>query len=269
VTSLELYLFSTDPATVSRSSAAGVDGFIVDWESRGKEGRQSGADTEINFDTPGDLRRVRSSTACRLLCRVNQPGPWMPGEIEEAIAGGADEVLLPMVRSPGEVHDAIRFARGRCGVGILVETVDAVHCASELARLPISRVYVGLNDLSIERRSASIFEALIDGLVDRVRPFFEVPFGLAGLTLPDRGQPIPCRLLIGEMARLSCGFSFLRRSWRRDMAGRDPAIEVPRLKAAVETARGRSPEAIARDRAELVGAVAAAVRGSAAARNQG
>jgi hypothetical protein len=262
----ELYLFSTEPATVSRSGAAGVDGFIVDWENRGKEGRQSGADTEINYDTPEDLRRVRASTDCRLLCRVNQPGPWTPGEIEEAIAGGADEVLLPMVRRPGEALDAIRIAGGRCGVGILVETVDAVDCASELGRLPISRVYVGLNDLAIERRTTSIFDALTDGLVDRVRPFFKAPFGLAGLTLPDRGQPIPCRLLIGEMARLSCGFSFLRRSWRRDLAGRDPDIEVPRLKTAVETARGRSSEAVARDRAELVEAVAAAVKASAVVR---
>lgn len=260
----ELFLFSTDPGTVSRAAEAGVDGFIVDWESKGKEMRQSGADTEINHDTPEDLRRVRASTASRVLCRVNQPGPWTPGEIDEAVAGGADEVLLPMVRSPGEVLDAIGIARGRCRVGILIETVDAVHCAAELACLPTSRVYVGLNDLSIERRTPSIFEALTDGLVDGVRPFFGVPFGLAGLTLPDRGRPIPCRLLIGEMARLSCGFSFLRRSWRQDIAGRDPRVEVPRLKAAVETARGRSAEATARDRAELIAAVAAAVRGAAA-----
>ena len=188
---------------------------------------------------------------------MNQPGPWTPGEIDEAVAGGADEVLLPMVRSPGEVLDAIGIARGRCGVGILIETVDAVHCAAELACLPISRVYVGLNDLSIERRSRSIFEPLTDGLVDGIRPLFTVPFGLGGLTLPECGRPIPCRLLIGEMARLACGFSFLRRSWRRDMAGRDPRAEVPRLKAAVERAGRRSAEETARDRAELVEAVAA------------
>jgi hypothetical protein len=259
----ELFLFSTDPGTVSRSGAAGVDGFIVDWESRGKEKRQSGADTEINHDTPEDLRRVRAATASRLLCRVNQSGPWTPGEIEEAVADGADEILLPMVRTPGEVLDAIRFARGRCEVGILIETVAAVHCAAELAGLPISRVYVGLNDLSIERKTPSIFEALTDSLVEDLRSHFGVPFGLAGLTLPECGRPIPCRLLIGEMARLSCGFSFLRRSWRHDMAGRDPAVEVPRLKAAVEAARARSAEEVARDRAELVEAVAAAVRGAA------
>ncbi|MFI5180948.1 MAG: hypothetical protein ACHQPI_06130 [Thermoanaerobaculia bacterium] len=259
MTTFQLLLFSTDPEAVSRHTEAGVDGFIVDWESKGKDVRQAGADTEINHDTPEDLERVRGATNARILCRLNQPGPWTPGEIEEAVAGGADELLIPMVRSPREVLEAIRLAAGRCRVGILVETLEAVRCAAELARLPISRAYVGLNDLSIERKSRSIFEPLTDGLVDGIRPFFAVPFGLAGLTIPDYGRPIPCRLLIGEMARLSCSFSFLRRSWRRDTAGRDPRVEVPRLRAAIEKAGRRNAAEIARDRAELIAALAVVV----------
>ena len=262
MTAFELLLFSTDPGTVSRHTEAGVDGFIVDWERIGKETRQAGADTEINADTLEDLRRVRAATNARLICRLNQFGPWTRGEIEEAVAAGADELLIPMVRSPVEVQEAIRLAAGRCGVGILVETLDGVCHAAELARLPISRAYVGLNDLSIERRSRSIFAALTDGLVDGIRPLFTVPFGLAGLTVPEGGRPIPCRLLIGEMARLSCSFSFLRRSFRRDMAGRDPGAELPRLRSAIERARRRSAEEIARDRAELVETVAAAAGGA-------
>jgi hypothetical protein len=261
VRAFELFLFSTDRATVSRCTEAGVDGFIVDWESKGKEARQAGADTEINRDTPEDLRRVRAATGARLLCRLNQAGPWTRGEIEEAVAGGADEILLPMVRRPDEVREAISIAGDRCGVGILIETVDAVRCARELAALPLTRVYVGLNDLSIERKSRSIFEPLTDGLADGIRPLFTVPFGLAGLTLPECGRPVPCRLLIGEMARLACGFSFLRRSWRRDMLGRDPRVEVPRLRAAIDRAGQRSAEEIARDRAELIEALVVAAAG--------
>jgi hypothetical protein len=258
VTPFELLLFSTDPYTVSRHAAAGVDGFLVDWERLGKEARQAGADTEINEGTPADLRRVRAATNARVVCRVNQPGPWTGAEVEDAVAGGADEILVPMVRSPEEVRDVIALAAGRCRVGILVETVDAARCAEELARLPISRAYVGLNDLSIERGSRSIFEALADGLVDGIRPHFTVPFGLAGLTLPESGRPIPCRLLIGEMARLRCGFSFLRRSWRRDTADVDPRAAVARVGAAREGAWSRSAAEVARDRAELVESIAIA-----------
>jgi hypothetical protein len=257
LTSFDLFLFSTDPATVVRHAAAGVDGFIVDWERIGKDARQAGADTEINPDTAEDLRRVRAATRARVLCRLNAFGPWTPSEMEDAVSGGADEVLLPMVRDPSEVAQAIGLAQGRCGVGILIETVDAVRAARDLARLPLGRVYVGLNDLAIERKSRSIFEPLVDGVVDGIRPFFEVPFGLAGLTVPEGGEPIPCRLLVGAMARLGCSFSFLRRSWRRDTAGRDPTPAVARVRAALSSARRRDGGEVARDQADLAAAIRA------------
>jgi len=127
----------------------------------------------------------------------------------------------------------------------------------ELARLPVSRVYVGLNDLAIERKTPNIFTAVADGTVERIRRAFPVPFGFGGLTLPDRGHPIPCRLLIGEMARLPCDFSFLRRSFHRDIQGRVLAVEIPRLLEALQQARLRSPETVARDQSDLKQAIAA------------
>ena len=67
-------------------------------------------------------------------------------ELERAIAAGADEVLVPMARSPHELERVIDAAHGRCGVGALIETVDAVQKVQEFASLPLSRLYVGLND---------------------------------------------------------------------------------------------------------------------------
>lgn len=252
-----LLLFSTGTSFVRQAVAAGVDGIIVDWESRGKEERQRHADTEINRDTPEDLRRVRGCTGAPVICRINGCGPTTEAEIEQAIDGGADEILLPMVRTVEEVEGVIRRVHGRCAVGILIETVEATARAEELSRLPLSRVYVGLNDLAIERKSPNIFSAVADGTVERLRTFFRVPFGFGGLTLPDRGHPVPCRLLIGEMARLDCRFSFLRRSFRRDVEGRELAIEIPRIREALETARRRTPGAAAGDRRDLVEAILA------------
>ncbi len=253
----ELLLFSVDPALVRRAVAGGVSGIVVDWEWRGKDLRQANAGTEINAHTADDLRAVRAATSALVVCRINAFGPHTADEVERAIEAGADEVLLPMVRSPVEVGEVLRLARGRCGVGILIETLDAARSAPELARLPVSRVYVGLNDLAIERRTPTIFTALADGTVERVRRAFDVPFGVAGLTLPEAGYPLPCRLLIGELMRLGCGFSFLRRSFHRDTAALDVAVEVPRLRGALAQARSRSARQIERDRDELVGRVRA------------
>ena len=235
--------------------AAGVDGIVIDWERAGKRARQLAADTEINLDTVDDLRRMRTATRSRIVCRINPLGDRTPHEVDAAIDAGADELLVPMVRSAEDVRMAFEVAAGRIDVGIMVETVDAVGSARELARHPVSRVFVGLNDLAIERGSASIFTALTDGTVDQVREAFEVPFGVAALTVPEGGEPLPCRLLIGELARLRCEFSILRRSFRRDIVGRRLDVELPRIRAALADAAVRSEHDVRSGRAELLQAV--------------
>jgi len=137
-------------------------------------------------------------------------------------------------------------------LGIFVETSDALAIAGDLGRLPISRVYVGLNDLSIDRRTKSIFTALADGTIDRIRQHFAMPFGLGGATLPERGHPVPNRLLTGEIARLDCSYTFLRRSFLADTGGRNFTEHVPRSLDAFEYARRRTPAEVARDRAAFL-----------------
>jgi citrate lyase beta subunit len=255
---MDLFVFTVEPARAYDVVAAGAAGIVVDWERRGKARRQDGADTQINDDTAEDLARVRAATAGRVLCRVNGAGPWTAEEVDLAVALGADEVLLPMVRSADDVDLALDAAAGRCGVGILVETQDAVDRVTELTRRPLSRVYVGLNDLRIDRGAQSLFAPLLDGTVDSVRRAVTVPFGVAGLTRPDAGFPVPSRLLAAELVRLDAQFTFLRRSFHADTAGRDLSVEVPRILAGCAGARRRTPEQVLADRAELVTALAPA-----------
>lgn len=261
MTPFQLFLFASDPATVTAASAAGVDGFVVDWESRGKAGRQAGADTQIGTDGLEDLVRVRAATPASVICRVNRIGRWSRREVDAAIASGADELLLPMARGPADVERTLELVDGRCGLGILVETEGAVATARDLAVLPLSRVFVGLNDLSIQRGSDSIFDAVADGTVDSIREAFDLPFGFAGLTLPDRGHPIPCRLLIAEMARLNCSFGFLRRSYRRDVP--DPAGHARallRIREALSSAAAAGQAELERQHELLLNAIRAAPR---------
>ena len=238
--------------------AAGATGVVVDWERRGKRARQAGAATQINADTPEDLAAVRGAQSGVVLCRVNRWSPWTPAEIELAIARGADEVLLPMVRRPEEADAALEVVDGRCGLGILVETMDAVRRVDDLAARPLSRMYMGLNDLRIDRGGGPLFLALVDGTVDRVALAAAgagIPFGVAGLTRPEAGRPVPCRLLLGALARVGASFTFLRRSFWADTAGRDLTVEVPRILAAADQARRRTPAQSAADHALLAAAV--------------
>ena len=252
-------MFTTDPRFASRVVDAGAAGIVVDWERRGKRRRQAGADTQINADTPSDLTAVRAAVPrARVLCRVNGWGPWSAAEIDLAVDLGADEVLLPMVRRPGDVDAAVDAVGGRCGLGILVETADAVRAVDDLVRRPVSRLYVGLNDLRIDLGGRSLFTPLVDGTVDRVAGVASdagVPMGVAGLTVPEGGNPVPCHLLGGALARIDASFTFLRRSFHADVAGRDVAVEVPRILDAVAVARRRTAERVASDHADLAALV--------------
>lgn len=251
----ELLLFTTDVRLVTAAVEAGVDGIVIDWERRGKRERQAYADTQINQDTPADLTRVRRATRAPILCRINGVGDTTPGEIDAAVGEGADEILVPMVRTVAEMETVFALVKGRCRVGMLIETVDAAAAASSFARLPLSRVYVGLNDLGIERGTQNIFTALADGTVDAVRASVRAPFGFGGLTVPDGGHPVPCRLLMGEMARLGASFSFLRRSFLRDARGQSMSIMIARMRLALAEAYGRAPADVAADRQALFEAV--------------
>src|SRR4249919_1035095 len=148
---LQLFLFTPDPCLGSEAVRSGVDGIVIDWERLGKEARQEAADTEINLDTLEDLRRMRATVGAPILCRVNPVSDASGSEIEAAADAGADEVLVPMIRSRDEVELALELASGRVGVGVLIETRDAVEVAGEIGGMSLSRVYLGLNDLAIER----------------------------------------------------------------------------------------------------------------------
>jgi hypothetical protein len=236
---VDLYLFTTDVDYARQALAAGIDGLVVDWEHLGKQQRQSGADTEVNHDTVEDLVRLRRAIDAPVLVRIHAAGEASVREVDEAIGGGATEILLPMVRSVDDVTRILDLIGGRCGLGILIETADAVRIAADLCALPLARVYVGLNDLSIDRGIANIFTSLADGTVERVRRACARPFGFGGLTHPEAGAPIPCWLLVNEMVRLDCAFSFVRRSFRRDAERYGVAEVVRALREEIASTRER------------------------------
>ncbi len=254
----ELLLFTTNPAFARECLAAGIDAPMVDWETKGKHERQFRRDTEINSDGPADIQRLRNVPSARVACRINAFGPWTPDEVEIAVASGATDLFLPMVSRVAEVDRFLGMIGGRARAGILIETLPACLQAPALARFQLDAVYLGLNDLAIDRGSSSIFAPLCDGLALQVRQHFaQTRFGVGGLTLVDRGHPIPCRLLMAELQRLHCDFTFLRRSFKRDIAGRDIPQEIRRIRQCWTQLVARRPLDVERDHREFCACVAA------------
>lgn len=220
---LELLLFTHDVEYAAAAMDAGMGAIVIDWEWSDKTGRQAGWNTEVNHGTDDDLEAMRSRLRGHIVCRVNNTPQARKIEARRAVDLGADEIWLPMVRAVSEVEECLAAVDGNAAVGVLVETGQALNLGRELSRLPLARVYMGLNDLHIDTGSDNLFSALGDGTVEEFRSAFSGKFGVAGVTRPGCGRPLPARLLLAEMARLSCDFAVARRSFRADV----PALELP------------------------------------------
>jgi hypothetical protein len=251
--SFEYAVFEHDPVAVRQNLAAGLRTFIIDGEWRGKHARQAGWDTQIAPVPLAEIAPVAALPGARLWCRINAAGPWTEEEVDVAVAGGARRIFLPMVRNAYDVEALIRSIAGRAEAAILVETPEALMALHEIATLPLAAVYVGLNDLAIGRGSQSIFDAVADGTVERIRDAMpHVDFGFAGVTVVDGGDPVPCQLLLAEMERLGAGFGFLRRSYHRDICGHSISVEIARLDAHWALLGRRSAAERAADRNALL-----------------
>lgn len=246
------YLLFTHDADYARAAAtAGMAAIIVDWEWRGKPGRQAGHDTEINRGGVDDLIAIRAAVDCGVICRVNNHPACLHEDVSLAVQHGADEILLPMFRRIEEVEALLDVLDGRARLGVLVETVDAMQLGRDLEHLPISRVYVGLHDYRIDTGNHDLFLPLVDGTLDRFRETYRGAFGFAGITRPDGGQPIPQTLLLAAMLRLDCSFGVARRGFRASVPAQTMQQALSELDATIDSLGTRSPEEIAIDHEAL------------------
>ncbi|NNF76221.1 MAG: hypothetical protein HKN00_13635 [Flavobacteriaceae bacterium] len=213
----ELFAFYSDQKRLIDLIDADVDGIIIDWESYGKHNRQELFDTQVNEHGLQDLKTVSLHGPKQIICRVNGPDYLNLQEIDLAIDNGATEILVPMIRSFDQAKSIIDLIKGRVHVSFMIETIEALEITSELNKLEVKRFFVGLNDLSIARGSNSLFIPLIDGTIEKLRPNITKGFGIAGLTHPDSGFPIPCQQLIKVMKQFKASYGFLRRSFYRDL----------------------------------------------------
>lgn len=247
--SFELYLFHR---TIEESCAfydAGVNAIIVDFEQRGKADRQAGFDTQINYQTMQDLVALRRKMRGPIFCRVNGPEPTQ-SEIDEIIDADVQTLILPMVRTLDQIKHFLKCVGGRCETIVMIETLEALAGCGDWSDLGVTQVYVGLNDLGIERGTSFIFTPIFDGLLDRVRADSTSisKFGFGGLTLPWAGSPVPSLYLYQEMARLGCDFTFLRRSFYRDVVDLKPPVAISAIQEELNHARRRSKAQEQKDR---------------------
>lgn len=220
---LELFAFYSNFSLSKECIDSGIDGIVIDWENSSKRMRQSLYNTQVNLHSEKELIEARKINSASIICRVNGGVHLSNDEISKALDLGADYIMVPMIKSLEDVEKALKAIDNKCKSVLMIETQESVKLVNSLKNYPVDKIYVGLNDLAISRNCNNIFLPFADGTIDHIREQVTAKFGVAGLTHSASGYPIPCHLLIDELKRIKCDFTFLRRSFYRDI--KDYSIE--------------------------------------------
>lgn len=220
---LKLMYITMRPDIALIAEEAGVDWIFVDMEFIGKDSRQGGLDTVKNHHTVQDVKNIKAAvTKAKVLVRVNPihealiDYPSSEDEINEAIAAGADIVMLPYFKTISEVERFIRIVGGRAKTCLLVETPEAALLLDDILNVEgIDMIHLGLNDLHLALGMKFMFELLSDGTVDRLAAKIKakgIPFGFGGVATLTGGA-MPGSMVIKEHYRLGSSMVIVSRSF--------------------------------------------------------
>lgn len=214
------YIFITnDPALAQFAQSAGVQRIMVDLEVDGKQERQGHLDTLISQHCFADIQPIKAVlSSTELIVRLNPLGPNSQSEIEQALAAGADILMLPMFHSADQVAVFCSMVDGRAGVMPLVETYAAAQDIAGVAAVPgVTEVFIGLNDLHLDMQLQFMFETVASGLVEElINQVHAVgkPCGFGGIARVGEGL-IPGEMVLAEHVRLGSSGVILSRTFHR------------------------------------------------------
>lgn len=232
---LTLMYITNNPVTAQIAQEAGVDRIWIDMEYIGKDKRQGGMDTVKNYHTIDDIKKLRPYiTDSQLLVRVNPIHDATDEycsskeEIDNSISAGADVIMLPMFRTPGEVETFIECVDGRAKVQLLVETAEAVSNIDKILEIPgIDEIHIGLNDLHLAYHKDFMFELICDNTVASLCKKFKakgIKYGFGGIARVGYGM-LPAEYIIAEHYHLGSTAAILSRGFCDANIVKDP-IEV-------------------------------------------
>lgn len=242
---IDLLQITNDPVFARRCDALDGMRLWVDLERLGKAERQAGRNTFISAHTMEDVGRIKSVLRrSPLMVRINPLNPATAAEVDDALAQGADWLMLPMFSTAVEVAEFSRLVDGRAPVTPLLETAKALECLEDWVGTPgLAEVFVGLNDLHLSLGCRFMFEPLAMGLVDRAAAVVHargLRFGFGGIARLDQGQ-LPGRDVLAEHVRLGSRAVILSRTFHGDPSGVPFEAEVAQLRAAEAGLALRTP----------------------------
>lgn len=196
-----LYVPANVPRFVAKSAGAGADAVLLDLEDSVPPDRKAEARAALAEAVP-----IARSGGADVLVRVNRPLKIAVGDIEAAVAAGADGILLTKCLGPDHVQLAAELLAGTAMRIIpMIETAAALQRLDEIARASprIAGLLIGAEDLAAECGAAADDELIM--LAKRQMVLAAVaagvaPFGTLG-TVADYRDPERIRALVARSRR--------------------------------------------------------------------
>lgn len=256
---IRLMLIPESEEMAREALEAGVDRLFIDLERAGKQERQ-GTGTWISRQSLDDVARYRDAfPGTHILVRTD---PWAgldPAQLEGVLASGVQQVMLPMIRSADDVAAMCTAVDGRLPLVPLIETVASARELERIAGLAgVAELFIGLNDLHLDRGDSFMFQPLADGTVEglgRIAQAAGKPFGFGGMARLGHGD-LDAELILAEHVRLGSTAVMLSRKFKdRSVGPFDWQGEIGRIRRASERLARRSADEAEHDRQRLVSAV--------------
>ena len=214
---LDFMFITNNPKVAEAAQECNVKRVWIDLETLGKEERQKGMNTVKSKHSLLDITSLRQVlNDSELLVRVNPINNGSRDEINEAIARGADMLMLPMFKTTEEVNLFLDYVKGRVKTTLLFETKESFELQEEILRQGgFDEAHIGLNDMHLSYNLTFMFELLSNGLVETMCSKFRkynVPYGFGGIAKIGEGL-LPAECIIAEHYRLGSTRAILSRSF--------------------------------------------------------
>lgn len=195
-----LYVPANVPRFVEKSATSGADAILLDLEDSVPADRKAEARAALATAIP-----IARAGGADVLVRVNRPIAQAVGDIEAAVAAGADGILLTKVLGPDHVQLAAELLTGDMCILPMIETAVALQRMAEIARASprIAGLLVGAEDLAAECGAAADDEII--AMAKRQMVLAAVAAGVAPLgtlgTVADYKDPEKIRALVARSRR--------------------------------------------------------------------
>lgn len=198
-----LYVPANVPRFVAKSATAGADAVLLDLEDSVPPDRKAEARAALAEAVP-----TARGGGADVLVRVNRPLSIAVGDIEAAIAAGADGILLTKALGPDHVQlaaEMLAAAPRPMRMIVMIETAAALPRMAEMARASplVAGLLIGAEDLAAEIGAAPDDEII--ALAKRQMVLAAVAAGVAPLgtlgTVADYRDGEKLRALVARSRR--------------------------------------------------------------------